>query len=185
MRLFRNFFYLNRIVLGIVSLIIAISLLYSSAEVEARDESSLLLYSQFGELCTMCEAVVQCENTNTKDVYNAFPQSGQFTLYHLKTRTFWSQISTIWEFFIKNFNDDAVKGHRRPVNIIKVDENNWSYPQIGEARISIDPNTIYIEEKMIDRESSQWIELVTNNHIGFCYRLPLWESLEIIEEHNP
>ncbi len=185
MRLSRNFFYLDRIVIGIVALVITISLLYSTAEVEAGDESSLLLYSQFGEFCTMCEAVLLCENTNTKDVHKALPQSGQFTLYHLKPRTFWSQISTIWEFFIKNFNDDAVKGHRRPVSIIKVDENNWSHPRVGAAQISIDPNTIYIEEKMIDRENNQWIELDTHNHIGYCYRLPLWESLEIIAKHNP
>ena len=144
MRLSRNFFYLDRIVIGIVALVITISLLYSTAEVEAGDESSLLLYSQFGEFCTMCEAVLLCENTNTKDVHKALPQSGQFTLYHLKTRTFWSQISTIWEFFIKNFNDDAVRGHRRPVSIIKVDENNWSHPRVGAAQISIDPNTIYM-----------------------------------------
>jgi hypothetical protein len=67
-----------------------------------------LLVGQFGEICTMCEAVVLCKATDRNAPYEDIPEHGSFTIYHLQTRTFWSQIATIWEWFIANFDSDSL-----------------------------------------------------------------------------
>ena len=168
--------------MGMKKLIFTILILLS---LEVRSQNSviqeeLLLYSQFGEFCTMCEAVLLCEEGEEKS-YNFIPNTGNFTLYHLRTRTFLSQISTIWEFFIKNFDGYEIKGHKRPVNIITIDSNQWSKPMISDAEISIDPGLIYIEDRMINRVNNEWMNNA-NESIGFCYRLPLWASIEKIDK---
>ena len=156
-------------------------LILLSLEVSAQNsviKEELLLYSQFGEFCTMCEAILLCEEGEERS-YNFIPNTGNFTLYHLRTRTFLSQISTIWEFFIKNFDGYKIKGHKRPVNIITIASDQWSKPMISNAKISIDPDLIYIEDRMINRVNSEWMNN-TNESIGFCYRLTLWASMEEI-----
>jgi len=158
-------------------------LILLSLEVRSQDsviQEELLLYSQFGEFCTMCEAVLLCEESEEKS-YNFIPNTGNFTLYHLRTRTFLSQISTIWEFFIKNFDGYEIKGHKRPVNIITIDSNQWSKSMTSDAEISINPGLIYIEDRMINRVNNEWMNNA-NESIGFCYRLPLWASIEKIEK---
>ena len=168
--------------MGMKKLIFTILILLS---LEVRSQNSviqeeLLLYSQFGEFCTMCEAVLLCEEGEEKS-YNFIPNTGNFTLYHLRTRTFLSQISTIWEFFIKNFDGYEIKGHKRPVNIITIDSNQWSKSMTSDAEISIDPGLIYIEDRMINRVNNEWMNNA-NESIGFCYRLPLWASIEKIDK---
>ena len=162
----------------IFTILILLSLEVSSQNSVIQEE--LLLYSQFGEFCTMCEAVLLCEESEEKS-YNFIPNTGNFTLYHLRTRTFLSQISTIWEFFIKNFDGYEIKGHKRPVNIITIDSNQWSISMTSDAEISIDPGLIYIEDRMINRVNNEWMNNA-NESIGFCYRLPLWASIEKIEK---
>ena len=162
----------------IFTILILLSLEVSSQNSVIQEE--LLLYSQFGEFCTMCEAVLLCEEGEEKS-YNFIPNTGNFTLYHLRTRTFLSQISTIWEFFIKNFDGYEIKGHKRPVNIITIDSNQWSKPMTSDAEISIDPGLIYIEDRMINRVNNEWMNNA-NESIGFCYRLPLWASIEKIDK---
>ena len=162
----------------IFTILILLSLEVSSQNSVIKEE--LLLYSQFGEFCTMCEAVLLCEESEEKS-YNFIPNTGNFTLYHLRTRTFLSQISTIWEFFIKNFDGYEIKGHKRPVNIITIDSNQWSKSMTSDAEISIDPGLIYIEDRMINRVNNEWMNNA-NESIGFCYRLPLWASIEKIEK---
>ena len=162
----------------IFTILILLSLEVSSQNSVIQEE--LLLYSQFGEFCTMCEAVLLCEESEEKS-YNFIPNTGNFTLYHLRTRTFLSQISTIWEFFIKNFDGYEIKGHKRPVNIITIDSNQWSKSMTSDAEISIDPGLIYIEDRMINRVNNEWMNNA-NESIGFCYRLPLWASIEKIDK---
>lgn len=162
----------------IFTILILLSLEVSSQNSVIQEE--LLLYSQFGEFCTMCEAVLLCEEGEEKS-YNFIPNQGNFTLYHLRTRTFLSQISTIWEFFIKNFDGYEIKGHKRPVNIITIDSNQWSKSMTSDAEISIDPGLIYIEDRMINRVNNEWMNNA-NESIGFCYRLPLWASIEKIDK---
>ena len=64
------------------------------------------LVGQFGEICTMCEVIALCESSGHDVQYEKIPAGGTFTLYHLQTRTFWSQIATIWEWFITNFDSE-------------------------------------------------------------------------------
>ena len=57
-------------------------LILLSLEVSAQNsvfKEELLLYSQFGEFCTMCEAVLLCEEGEEKS-YNFIPNTGNFTL---------------------------------------------------------------------------------------------------------
>ena len=146
-----------------------------------------LLVGQFGEICTMCEAIVLCENANAETRRENIPADGSFTLYHLQTRTFWSQIATIWEWFITNFDPDslAVAGHRRPVMVYTVTDGSWSKPQTLEAHVSLDPATIVIGDDAIDRIESRWLRGAAMRPAGFCQRLPLWDSLETIAAQSP
>ena len=104
-----------------------------------------------------------------------------YLLIHLQTRTFWSQISTIWEFFIRNFDGYQIRGHSRPVKIYSSENGNWFDLEITTAQISVDPNLIKINQFLIDRETQDWA-----NHkeeiIGYCERLPLWETLKYIDQ---
>lgn len=146
-----------------------------------------LLVGQFGEICTMCEAVVLCENADAETQRENIPADGSFTLYHLQTRTFWSQVATIWEWFITNFDPDslAVAGHRRPVMVYTITEGSWSKPQTLEAHVSLDPATIVIGDDAIDRIESRWLRGAAMRPVGFCQRLPLWDSLETIAAQLP
>lgn len=145
------------------------------------------LVGRFGEICTMCEAIVLCETTENHQPYETIPNSGSFTLYHLQTRTFWSQIATIWEWFITNFNSDslATAGHRRPVRVYTITQGHWAAPQTVEAHISLDPATIVINDQTIDRIERRWLRDTELRPVGYCQRLPLWESLETIAGHQP
>ena len=143
------------------------------------------LVGQFGEICTMCEAIVHCAAGDEKPQQAQVPASGTFTLYHLQTRTFWSQVSTIWEWFIANFNSDSLaSGHSRPVHIYNVNNSAWSAPKLLAAQISLDPATIVIGDKIIDRIETRWLQSADSQPIGYCQRLPLWESLDVIASQN-
>ncbi|HAH68148.1 MAG TPA: hypothetical protein DCL68_06435 [Gammaproteobacteria bacterium] len=128
----------------------------------------------------MCEATLVCSE-GQNEIDGAFLDAESYLLIHLETRTFWSQISTIWEFFIRNFDGYQIKGHSRPVKIFTSEKGNWFGIENTTAEISVDPDLITIKQFFIDRETQDWI-----NHkeeiIGSCERLPLWETLTYIDQ---
>ena len=161
-------------------LIFFIMILDAQAQEMKSENSELLLYSQFGEFCTMCEATLVCIDEKMK-INDAFLDHESYLLIHLETRTFWSQITTIWEFFIRNFDGYQVKGHSRPAILYSSEMGNWFDIETTTAEISIDPNLIKIKQFVIDRETQDWIDH-KEQKIGSCIRLPLWETLEYIVE---
>ena len=157
----------------------------SAAQVNNPDYSDYLLVGRFGEMCTMCEAVVICEPGTGHNARDSVPDTGSFDLYHLQTRTFWSQVSTIWEWFVSNFSAAAVDGHTRPVHVYQVDDGRWSGPDEHQARLTLDPPLLAINELAIDRRSYEWRPTPDAAPAGYCQMLPLWDSLEIIAARRP
>lgn len=145
------------------------------------------LVGQFGEVCTMCEVTVLCEAGPELPADDAVPTGGDFTLYHLQTRTFWSQVSTIWEWFISNFRQDelAARGHTRPVHVYKVQNGIWPSKEIIEGRLILEPGVLEFGAYNIDRTNRAWQNVAMGETVGYCSRLPLWDALEVIEENAP
>ena len=157
------------------------------AQVNNPAYRNYLLVGQFGEICTMCEAIVYCDADINATPRDEIPDSGSFTVYHLQTRTFWSQIATIWEWFVTNFSSESLarSGHSRPVHIFHVEAGRWTPPEFLDAHLSLEPAFITIGDIKIDRIEGRWLEAADSHLIGFCQRLPLWTSLEQIAEQLP
>ncbi len=130
----------------------------------------------------MCEAIVLCQARDAQPTYEAIPTTGTFVIYHVQTRTFWSQIATIWEWFIANFDARSLAaGHARPIVVYSIVDGDWSGPGTVVARVSLEPPSIVVGEHSVDRVARRWLRGEDARPVGFCQRLPLWESLEIIE----
>lgn len=159
----------------------------AAAQVNSEAYRDYFLVGQFGEVCTMCEVIVLCEAGPAAPAYESVPAAGDFTLYHLQTRTFWSQISTIWEWFVSNFSDNnlAARGHTRPVFVHEVADGNWSPMRVDEARLVLDPGVLEFGERRIDRITRAWYEGDAGVQEGFCQRLPLWDALDVIAANAP
>ena len=157
------------------------------AQISVDAYRDYFLYGRFGEVCTMCEVVVLCQAGDDLPPEDAVPPGGDFTLYHLQTRTFWSQMSTIVEWFYSNFapGDLAARGHARPVHVYRVVEGSWSAKEIVEARLVLDPGVLEFGDHNIDRVTRAWRRAGTNAQVGYCSRLPLWDALESIEANAP
>ncbi len=135
----------------------------------------------------MCEVIVVCQAGDEPPAEDVVPVGGDFTLYDIQTRTFWSQVSTIWEWFIANFATDALasRGHTRPVHEYTVVNGQWSGPQVIEGRLILDPGVLEFGAHNIDRVTRQWQRADTGAAVGYCSRLPLWESLDTISANVP
>jgi hypothetical protein len=107
----------------ITMLVCALLPLVAAAQVNNPAYRNYLLVGQFGEICTMCEAIVYCDTDINATPRDEIPERGSFTVYHLQTRTFWSQIATIWEWFITNFSSESLarSGHSRPVHVYTIE----------------------------------------------------------------
>jgi hypothetical protein len=157
----------------------------SFSQVNNDQYRDLFLVGEFGEVCTMCEVIVLCEETQTVPSYPGIPENHEFVLYHLKTRTFWSQISTIWEWFSANFSSASLaQGHDRPVWKYTVTLDSWTGPQIVNAWIALEPPLLTFADTAVDRSNQAWLNVANGTSIGYCQRLPLWESLETITQHS-
>ncbi len=157
------------------------------AQVNIDAYRDYFLVGRFGEVCTMCEVVVLCRAGGAAQAEEAVPPGGDFTLYHIQTRTFWSQVSTIWEWFISNFTaeDLAARGHTRPVHVYRVADGQWTAREVIEARLVLNPGVLEFGDHNIDRISRAWSHADTGAGVGYCSRLPLWDALESIEAKAP
>jgi hypothetical protein len=159
----------------------------ATAQVNNPAYANYFLVGQFGEVCTMCEVIVYCSDDIYDTPREALPEEGSYTVYHLQTRTFWSQVSTIWEWFISNFATDSLarSGHTRPVKVYTVEEGDWSGPEIIEAHLSLEPALLTFGDRRIDRVERRWLSGDDNELEGFCQRMPLWESIAMIDAKVP
>lgn len=157
-----------------------------TAQVNIDAYRDYFLVGQFGEVCTMCEVIVLCEPGTEPPSDEAVPGSGNFVLYHVQTRTFWSQVSTIWEWFISTFRQDqlAARGHTRPVHVHEVKDGSWQPLQVVEARLTLDPGVLEFGDHKIDRVNRAWQDASSGTTVGYCSRLPLWDALESIEANT-
>ncbi len=157
------------------------------AQVNIDAYRDYFLVGRFGEVCTMCEVVVLCEEGSEPPEAQEIPSEGDFTLYHLQTRTFWSQLSTIWEWFISNFTaaDLAQRGHTRPVHVYSVSGGDWPARTVIEGRLILEPGVLEFGARRIDRVNRAWLRADTGEALGYCARLSLWEALESIEANAP
>ena len=170
--------------LAVLALLVAVTL-PAAGQINSEKYAGLLLVGQFGEICTMCEAVVLCEASPTPPAHGQVPAAGSFTLYRLHTRSFLSQVSTIWEWFVANFSTAGlVAGHTRPVTIHVVEQGTWQPPVEAEMRVSLEPPRLAAgDDSEIDRRDRSWRRSSTGASIGYCERLPLWPALEAIAAH--
>ena len=142
------------------------------------------LVGEFGEICTMCEVAVLCEAGDAQPAHDTVPESGDFTLYHIQTRTFWSQVSTIWEWFLSNFSPGSVDGHTRPVHVHRVENGSFAPMTVVEARVTLEAPYIDMGSERIERVDRQW-QSADGQGIGYCQQLPLWETLDEITARSP
>jgi len=171
---------MRRYVLRAAALLLIIQPGLLPAQVNSDAYRDYFLVGQFGEVCTMCEVVVLCEAGRRVPAYESIPADRNVTLYYIQTRTFWSQISTIWEWFIANFRSDALaaRGHTRPVWVYQINGTNWTGPDVIEGRLILEPGVIDLADKTIERVAAAW--QVKGETQGYCQRMPLWESIEAI-----
>lgn len=172
---------------GLALLAVLILAVPARAQVTVDAYRDYFLYGRFGEVCTMCEVVVLCQVGESPPPEDLVPPAGDFTLYHVQKRTFWSQMSTIWEWFVSNVSQDALaaRGHTRPVHVYRVTGGSWSPREIVEARLVLNPGVLEFGDRNIDRVTRSWIGADTDAGSGFCSRLPLWDALESIEANAP
>ena len=127
-------------------------------QVNNKAYADYFLVGQFGEVCTMCDVMVLCEAGTSPPTHQAVPADGSFTLYHIQPRTFWSQVGTIWEWFIANFSSKQFDcGDRRPTKIYTIDDGTWAPAVAGELHIALDPPLLATSDgREIERIGRRW-----------------------------
>ena len=156
----------------------------ASAQVNDPAYRDYFLVGEFGEICTMCEVAVLCEAGDSPPAHENVPDAGDFTLYHIQTRTFWSQVSTIWEWFLSNFSPGSVDGHTRPVHVHRVDDGQFAPMMVVEARVTLEEPYIDMGDQRIERVERQW-QSAQGLRVGYCQQLPLWDTLDEIAARSP
>jgi hypothetical protein len=159
----------------------------AGAQVNDPRFRNYFLVGEFGEVCTMCEVAVLCQSGDMPPPAEAVPAAGDFNLYMLQTRTFWSQVSTIWDWFISNFTSaPLVGGHDRPVIEYTVANGAWSPAETHTMRISLEPALLALGDGTeVDRVNRRWQKSGGGEPLGYCSRLPLWDTLDVIKQRAP
>ncbi|MEQ8510247.1 MAG: hypothetical protein RIF37_09435 [Rhodospirillaceae bacterium] len=134
-----------------------------------------LLMSQFGELCTMCEAYVRCTPNADQEISSK--------LYYFKNKTFWGQIATIWFYFAKWFAPITNEGRPAAIYTFSPDGSAESMMP-AEAYLDVAESKIEIGGTWIDRDTNTWFAL-DNTTLGQCVRLGIPESMKAIEDAAP
>ena len=95
------------------------------------------------------------------------------------------QVEAEFGFMDYGFDQDDTGGHERPVKIYRVDDGRWSPAVTVEARVTLEPALLNFGEYSIDRRDRRWLNTATGEAAGYCARLPLWESIAIIQARAP
>ena len=132
-------------------LIFFIVALDAQAQEMKSKNNELLLYSQFGEFCPMCEATLVCTE---KVISDTFLDRESYLLIHLQNANILVSNIHHMGIFIRMA---IIKGHSRPVKIYSSEKGNWFDLEITTAQISVDPNLIKINQFLIDRETQDWV----------------------------
>jgi hypothetical protein len=173
----------------LVPLVAAAQLAAGVAQAQVNDPRfrDYFLVGEFGEVCTMCEVAKLCQAGETPPPADVNAAGNDFTLYLLHTRTFWSQVSTIWDWFISNFSSTPlVGGHDRPVTVYTVANGTWAPPALHSMHISLEPGLLAMDDgNEVDRVNRRWQRSGTGEPLGYCARLPLWDTLSIIDARAP
>lgn len=158
----------------------------AAAAQPAQDPQYPLLVNRFGELCTMCEAMVACREGAAAPADVTALQAGPYTLYHFQVRTFWGQVSTIFSYLQRWI--EPVVYQERPVVIYTVDATGPAGTgrsrADGMAGLSLDPARVIMGDRQIDRATSAWQDR-DGQPLGSCARLPLRETLTFLKAREP
>lgn len=159
-----------------------------AADAEPETEY-MLLQNKFGELCTMCEATVVCRadqatEIGVDDLGKA--ATAPYTLYHFHTKDFWGQVATIWDYMIRWVK--PVLREKRPLTIYSVEDSGEGTARGSMSRtmafLSLDPASIQVGERRIDRWSGEWLA-ADGTVVGSCSRLPLRDTYRFLKANAP
>lgn len=149
-----------------------------------EDEDLLLLTSQFGELCTMCEAYLRCKPTHQS--LRVKSEEGAFTIYYFKTKDFWGQIATIWDWFVHLI--DPVQSQTRPMTVYEAAADKAAGGRrtqlVTTAFLSLEEAKIEVPDAWIDRTDGAWYA-VDGMLIGQCTRVPITDAIDLVRGLGP
>jgi SAM-dependent methyltransferase len=131
----------------------------------------MLLATQYGELCTMCEGYLRCSLDGDAGV----------TVYHVRIKDFWQQVATIGDWFMYVFRSPRDERRRLDVYQRLTDRQGRAVRVVlpdQEARLSLAAGRIEVPGGWIDRRSNAW-HRDDSSRAGRCQLMPLAEGRKI------
>ncbi|MDX2222320.1 MAG: hypothetical protein SFV21_06200 [Rhodospirillaceae bacterium] len=138
--------------------IVTVALLVLAAQPALAQDppKPILLASEFGELCTMCEAAVRCEPAQMSETARA-------TVYVFHKKSFMNQVATIWDYlpFVAKSDWES-----RPATIYQF--NGDSVERGGEtARLNFTAAKAEVGGTLINRLNGEW-QAGDGSALGLC-----------------